>query len=120
MVLRVALVALLLPFTAYADYNSSGFDKAIALYKKRRYVEAAEIIQKSYDLKSKDLPLKVSHLAVLALTHAQQWKKADAVVDEVLRVNLPWWPPADATAGDVGEKLKRDAMGLRHLMYLAA
>ncbi len=121
MVLRGAaliLLSCLLP-SAWA-YDPAPLKKAMDLYNAKKYQQAAELVEKSYDLKSQDIPLKVPHLAALLNLRMQKYQRSADIVDKAVRSHLSWWPPAEPASPDVGEKLKFDGRAIQQLMFTGA
>lgn len=77
------------------------YDKALDLQQKGHKDTAVRLLETNYNLRSRDLPVKVATLATSLLMSLKRWYKAEQVADVALNANWPGWQtkkPAKANA----------------------
>jgi hypothetical protein len=121
MVLK-AVVMLMLATAAAPGWaaDQAIYNKALGLAKKRQYQAAADLMDKAYGPRERNVPLPMPYFAARMRLRLRQWQRAEEIVANYLPTRLAWWPPQDASAPEVGQKLKREPKGLLQLMFTAA
>jgi len=88
MVLKI-LLALSISFAWAMDPKA--YDKANEMAQKGHKEMALRLLELNYNLRSRDLPVKVATLATSLLNSLKRWHKAEQVADGALEKNWPGW-----------------------------
>ncbi|MGZ3723075.1 MAG: hypothetical protein ACXVA9_09105 [Bdellovibrionales bacterium] len=93
MVLKtLSLITVFIFSLSAAALDPQAYNKAVELVQKNRKESALRELETNYNLRSRDLPLKVATLATSLLISLKRWRKAEQVADGALMVNWPGWP----------------------------